>query len=84
MAKLEDIVYKILIGSQAPLQLREIYALVKSKAPELCDDTILCSWCKYKHPKWQHQISWDLQHLKRKGLVRSAGKGYWTGLMLKV
>ncbi len=83
MTKLEEVIHSVLVVSKTPTELSKIYTLVKAASPELCDDTIPCSWCPYKHPKWQHQVSWDLQHLKRQGLVKSPGKGYWIASTAK-
>jgi hypothetical protein len=60
------------------MQVRNIYAGVKAKAPHLCDDTAFpCPYCKQKHPLWQHQTAWALQYLKQKRLAHSTSRGFW-------
>jgi len=81
MNRLEQAVYETLSSSDAPLRVTEIYAGVKKRVPDLCDDNVFpCPWCKQKHPLWQHRAAWALQSLKRRKLVESAGRAYWRAL----
>jgi hypothetical protein len=47
--------------------IRDIYAFVKNRYPDFCDDSYLCSEnCKsgYNSPEWKHKVRtalWDLQ-----------------------
>jgi len=67
-----------LSSSEAPLRVEEIYAGVKQRVPDLCDDSVVpCPWCKQKHPLWQHKAALALPHLKVRRLIESAGRGYW-------
>ena len=51
MNRLEQAVYETLSSSEAPLRVEEIYAGVKQRVPDLCDDSVVpCPWCKQKHP----------------------------------
>jgi len=78
MNRLEQAVYETLNSSNLPLHVRDIYAGVKQRAPDLCDDSIFpCPYCKQKHPLWQHKARWALQHLKQRGLIESPERGYW-------
>jgi len=78
MTKLQKVVYEILQSSSVAMQRKELFAAVKATAPELCDDTIIaCRYCKQKHPLWQHQTAWALQHLKNKQLAHATKRGFW-------
>ncbi len=78
MTELEKVVYEVLQQSPAPMQVKDIYAAVKGKAPHLCDDSIFpCPYCKQKHPLWQHKAAWALQNLKQKKLGSSPKRGFW-------
>ena len=78
MTELQKVVYDVLQSSSVPMQVRDLYATVKIKAPHLCDDSIFpCPYCKQKHPLWQHQTAWALQHLKQRKLAHSTGRGFW-------
>lgn len=81
--KLKLTVYEALSSSGKPMHLKEIFAEVKRRAPELCDDTIIpCPYCKQKHPLWTHKTQWALQYLKHRQLVVSTSRGYWQSLEL--
>jgi len=81
MNRLEQAVYDTLNSSDAPLRRGDIYAGVKQRVPDLCDDSVFpCPWCKQKHPLWQHKAAWALQKLKQRGLVESPGRGYWRAI----
>ena len=63
--------------------IRDVYALVRSQFPNLCDDRYLCSEnCKsgYNSPEWQHKVRtalWDIQ--RHATVVRTTGRrGYWN------
>jgi hypothetical protein len=76
--RLEQATYETLNSSDAPLHVRDICMGVKQRVPDLCDDSILpCTYCKQKHPLWQHKVMWALQKLKHRGLVESPRRGYW-------
>lgn len=78
MTELQKAVYEVLQSSPTPMHVRDIYTAVKSKVPQLCDDTVFpCPYCKQKHPLWQHQSAWALQYLKQKKLACSPKRGFW-------
>ena len=78
MTELQKVVYEVLQSSPVPMQVKDLYAAVKIKAPHLCDDSIFpCPYCKQKHPLWQHQTAWALQYLKQKKLAHSTRRGFW-------
>jgi len=79
MTELQEAVYAVLQSSPVPLQVKDIYAGVKAKAPRLCDDSAFpCRYCGGKHPLWQHQSAWALQLLKQKKLIYSPKRGFWN------
>lgn len=85
MTELQKAVYEVLQSSPVPMQVKDIYATVKIKAPHLCDDSILpCPYCKQKHPLWQHQTAWTLQYLKQKKLAHSTSRGFWEVITKEV
>lgn len=64
------------------VSIREVYAAVKDRHPELCDDTYLCSTnCKSRahQPEWKHVIRGALKEMKRRGepITNSASRGVW-------
>ena len=76
MTELEKVVHEVLQSSPIAMQVREIYAEVKAKAPRLCDDSIFpCPYCKQKHPLWEHKSAWALQSLKHKNSYILPGEG---------
>jgi len=78
VTELQKVVYEVLQQSPVPMQVRDIYTTVKTKAPHLCDDSVFpCPYCKQKHPLWQHQTAWALQYLKQKKLAHSTRRGFW-------
>jgi hypothetical protein len=78
VTELETVVHEVLQSSPIAMQLRDIYAAVKAKAPQLCDDSIFsCPYCKQKHPLWQHKSAWALQRLKQERLIHSSKRGFW-------
>ena len=78
MTELEKVVHEVLESSPVAMQVKDIYAAVKAKAPQLCDDSIFpCPYCKQKHPLWQHKSAWALQSLKQKKRVYSPERGFW-------
>jgi len=78
MTELQKVVYGVLQQSPIPMQVKDIYAAVKVRAPHLCDDTVFpCPYCKRKHPLWQHQTAWVFQYLKQKKLAHSPKRGFW-------
>jgi len=84
MGRLEQAVYDTLSSAKRPLHLKGIFAGVRERAQDLCDDSIFpCPYCNQKHPKWQHDAQWALQKLKHKQLVKRAGRGYWQALKLE-
>ncbi|MCI2425831.1 winged helix-turn-helix domain-containing protein [Candidatus Acetothermia bacterium] len=76
MTELQKAVYEILQSSPVPMQVKDLYATIKIKAPHLCDDSVPCS-CGQKHPLWQHLTAWALQYLKHKKLAHSTRRGFW-------
>ena len=85
MTELEKATHDVLKSSRKALSTDEIYKRLQKKVPELCNDDIVCQWCrhiKHPHPMWQHQVGWDLQHLKGKGLVKHVSDlgryGLWS------
>lgn len=86
-AELEDL-YRILVDARfefiprSEVHLREIYAIVKNRYPELCDDSYLCSTnCKsgYNSPEWKHVVRTGLNEMKKRGEPVSTGssRGMW-------
>ncbi len=62
--------------------LSDIYRLVKTRFPELCDDTYLCSAsCKGGHnqPEWKHGTRGALFRLKiySDRVARGSERGHW-------
>lgn len=62
--------------------IRDVYALVQDRFPELCDDSYLCSEnCKsgYNSPEWKHKVRTALWDTKRRtDEVRSGTeRGAW-------
>lgn len=84
MTELQKVLFEVLQSSPVPMQVKDIYAAVKLKAPHLCDDSVFpCPYCKQKHPLWQHRTAWALQYLKGKNLAHSPKRGFWE-VMTKV
>lgn len=78
MGRLEQAVYATLNASGKALPLKDIFAGVKSRLPDRCDDSLFpCPYCKQKHPRWHHDTQWALQKLKQQHLVRWVRRGYW-------
>lgn len=86
-AELESL-YRILVDARfefiprGEFHLREIYAIVKDRYPELCDDTYLCSTnCKsgYNSPEWKHVVRTGLNEMKKRNEPISTGvaRGMW-------
>jgi hypothetical protein len=81
LGRLEQAVYNTLNSSGKALPLKEIFAGVKQRLPDRCDDSLIpCPYCKQKHPRWHHDTQWALQKLKVQHLVRRVRRGYWQAL----
>jgi predicted HNH restriction endonuclease len=87
-AELEEL-YRILMDARldfiprGELHLRRVYAIVKERYPELCDDSYLCSTnCKsgYKSPEWKHTVRSTLNELKQQGgpVSTCSARGMWV------
>ena len=74
----KDIVYEV-INELKCAHIREIYSEIKRRYPSLCDDSIRCihGGKDYGQPEWKHEIRNAIQVLKRKGLIKRLGDGYW-------
>ena len=86
--QIESNLYKNLIESEFSFvergirPINEIYISVKSRFPDLCDDTYLCCEnCKShaKQPEWHHTVRGVLQRLQTVNglLVKTANTGSW-------
>lgn len=70
-------VYGALIDSKfdflnKPMELQEIYELVKARWPEFCNDGYLCIQnCKSGggDPEWKHSVRSAVNSMKRKGII---------------
>ena len=81
MGRLEQAVYDVLSSAGKALSLKEIFAGVKERVPDLCDDSIIpCPYCKQNHPKWHHKVQWGLTGLRLKGLLNRVSRGHWQAL----
>src|SRR4051812_46234826 len=74
--------YSILMDSRfeflgrGEVPLATIYATIKSRYPELCDDSYLCSVnCQSGHnqPEWRHVVRTALTDLKKRGQGIASG-----------
>jgi hypothetical protein len=86
--ELEEL-YRILMDTRfefiprGEIHLRGVYAIVKERYPELCDDSYLCSMnCKsgYNSPQWMHVVRTCLSEMKKRGEPVSTGgaRGTWV------
>jgi hypothetical protein len=86
-AELEEL-YHILVDTRfefiprGEIHLRKVYAIVKERYPELCDDAYLCSTnCKsgYNSPEWRHVVRTGLNEMKKRGepVSTSGLRGVW-------
>ena len=68
---------------QGEIHLRGVYAIVKDRYPELCDDSYLCSTnCKsgYNSPEWKHVVRTGLNEMKNRSESVTTGSAGDVGL----
>ncbi len=73
-----------LAGAGHPVHRKQLFEDVKSRVPQFCDDSIPCPYggkgYPHRHPKWQHEVEFQLTGLKVAGLIKKAGQGYWESI----
>jgi hypothetical protein len=64
--------------------IRRIYAMVKEKFSDMCDDTYLCRDHCSSHdpgPEWKHRVRSALNDLKKRNdpsIRKGPGRGLWV------
>lgn len=67
----------LLESARRPVHVKDIYARFREQMPHICDDSVKCQCGHGTHPAWEHQVSWALQTLRHKQIVKNARRGFW-------
>jgi hypothetical protein len=84
--RFREAVLEVLKQNPGPMTVQDIFVGVKTRVPDLCDDSIPCvhKGKRYHRPEWQHKVRWALLGLRINGQIRRVGKGTYEVLPERV